>query len=432
MRKSRLSLGALALVLLLLVSACGSTGSSGGDGGGDGGGAAGSSGASPSPSGDTGGSTQAPAEPIKIGVITSVTGPLAGYADQEIKGFRLGIEYATGGTNEVLGRPIEIIIEDDTGSPDVGKQKAIKLLEQDGVHILQGSASTPVALAVAEQAKLYEVVFMVDPAAGDQLTTTDFNPYIFRTGGNTTQDALTGAKAVVENLGRTIVHLAPDNAFGTSSQDAWNPLFEQNGGTILRNINAPLDAKDFATYLQQVIELEPDVLMVTWSGGNALKLFQQIGELGLFDKMKVTTGVGDRASLIGMGDAAVGMTGVVRYFYTIPDNPVNDWLVKEHTERYGEPPDLFTAGGMAAGIAIVEGIKKAGSADAKDLIPALEGMSFEGPKGTYTFRPEDHQALQPMYFVELVKDPDHDYPIPRLITEVSPEDSAPPVNVPGR
>lgn len=441
MRKSRFALGALALVLALLVSACGSTGSSGNGGGGGPGptSAAGSEGGSGSGqgggsdgSGGSGGGAQPPAEPIKIGVITSVTGPLAGYADQEIKGLRLGLEYATGGTMEVLGRPIEVIVEDDTGSPDVGKQKAIKLLEQDGVHILQGSASTPVALAVAEQAKLYEVIYMIDPAAGDQLTTTDFNPYIFRTGGNTTQDALTGGKATVENLGRTIVHLAPDNAFGTSSQDAWNPIFEQYGGTVIRNINAPLDAKDFATYLQQVIELNPEVLMVTWSGGNALKLFQQIGELGLFDRMKVTTSIGDRASLIGMGDAAVGMNGVIRYFYTLPDNPVNDWMVREHIARHGEPPDLFTAGGMAAGIAIVEGIKKAGSTDARDLIPALEGMSFEGPKGTYTFRPEDHQALQPMYFVELVKDPDHDYPIPKLIAELSPEETAPPVNVPGR
>ena len=371
----------------------------------------------------------ASAEPIKVGVVTSVTGALAGYADQEIKGLKLGIEYATDGTNQVLGRPIEIIVEDDTGSPDVGKQKAIKLLEQDQVHILQGSASTPVALAIAELAKQYEVIFMVDPAAGDQVTTTNFNKYIFRTGGNTSQDALTGGKATVETLGKKIVHLAPDNAFGTSSQDAWNPIFEANGGEIIKNINVPIDAKDFATYLQQVIDLQPEVLMVTWSGGNALKLFQQIGELGLYDHMKVTTGVGDRAGLIGLGDTAIGMSGMVRYFYTLPKTPVNDWLVKEHQAAHNEPPDLFTAGGMAAGIAMVEGIKKAGSTDAAKLIPALEGMSFEGPKGTYTFRKEDHQALQPMYFVELVKDPNHSYPIPKLLKEVSAEESAPPVNV---
>lgn len=420
MRKHRFALTALALVLLMLVSACSKATTE-------------TPNQTPAAASSSGETTQpepaAPAEPIKIGVVTSVTGPLAGYADQELKGLELGIEYATGGTKEVLGRPIQLIVEDDTGSPDVGKQKAVKLLEQDKVHLLQGSASTPVALVIAELAKQYEVIYMVDPAAGDQLTTTNFNEYIFRTGGNTSQDALTGGKATVETLGKKIVHLAPDNAFGKSSQDAWNPIFEANGGEIIRNINVPLDAKDFATYLQQVLDLKPEVLMITWSGGNALKLFQQIGELGLYDHMKVTTGVGDRAGLIGLGDTAVGMSGMVRYFYTLPNNPVNDWLVKEHLARHNEPPDLFTAGGMAAGIAIVEGIKKAGSTDADKLIAALEGMSFEGPKGTYTFRPEDHQALQPMYFVELVKDSNHDYPIPKLIKEVSAEESAPPVNV---
>lgn len=424
MRKQRFSLTALALMLALLVSACSKPSAE----------TPNPTPAAPAPSTSTGGETKAPepaasAEPIKIGVVTSVTGPLAGYADQEIKGLKLGIQYATQGTNEVLGRKIELIVEDDTGNPDVGKQKAIKLLEQDKVHLIQGTASTPVALVLTELAKQYEVVFMVDPAAGDQVTTTNFNEYVFRTGGNTSQDALTGGKATVETLGKKIVHLAPDNAFGKSSQDAWNPIFEANGGEIIKNINVPIDAKDFATYLQQVIDLKPEVLMITWSGGNALKLFQQIGELGLYDHMKVTTGVGDRAGLIGLGDTAIGMSGMVRYFYTLPKTPVNDWLVKEHQAAHNEPPDLFTAGGMAAGIAMVEGIKKAGSTDAAKLIPALEGMSFEGPKGTYTFRKEDHQALQPMYFVELVKDPNHSYPIPKLLKEVSAEESAPPVNV---
>lgn len=410
MRSIRFQAVILTLILALLTTACSSGGGSrsAGEGGGGGGTAA---------------------EPIKIGVVTSVTGPLAGYADQEIKGLKLGIQYATGGTNEVLGRPIEIIIEDDTGSPDVGKQKAVKLLEQDKVHILQGSASTPVALQIASLAEQYEVLYMVDPAAGDQLTTTDFNKYIFRTAGINSQDALAGGKAAIEKPGDRVVHLAPDNAFGTSAQDAWNPAFEEAGGVVVRNINVPLDAKDFATYLQQVRDLDPDVLMVTWSGGNALKLFQQIGEMGLFDQMRVTTSIGDRASLQGLGDAAVGLRGVVRYFYTLPKTPVNDWLVAEHQKLYGEPPDLFTAGGMAAGIAIVEGIKKAGSTDAGKLIEALEGMSFEGPKGTYTFRKEDHQALQPMYYVEIVKDGEHDYPVPRLINELSPEETAPPVRV---
>ncbi len=409
MRLHRVSLVALAMVVVLLAGACNqsTTGISSGSGQQNGG----------------------AAKPIKIGVVTSVTGLLAGYADQEIKGLRLGIDFATGGTKKVLGRPIEIIVEDDTGSPDVGKQKTVKLLDQDKADILQGSALTPVALQVAELAKQYGVIFMVDPAAGDQLTTTNFNKYVFRTGGNTSQDALTGGKATVETLGKRIVHLAPDNAFGKSAQQSWDPVFKASGGEVIKDINIPLEAKDFATYLQQVVDLKPDVLMVTWAGGSALKLFQQINELGLYRKMKVTTSIGDRASLQGLGDAAVGLRGVVRYFYTIPKNKTNDWLVAEHQKRYGAPPDIFTAGGMASGIAIVKAIEKAGSTDAQKLITVLEGLSFDGPKGRYIFRKEDHQALQPMYFVEISKDPNYTYPIPKLIKEYTPEETAPPVQV---
>ena len=367
---------------------------------------------------------------IKIGVVTSVTGALAGYADQEIKGLKLGIAYATNGTNKVLGRDIKLVIEDDTGDPAVGKQKATKLLEQDKVDILQGTAATPVALQVAEVAKQYQVIFMVDPAAGDQLTTTNFNKYIFRTGCNTSQDALTGG-AGAASLGKTFVHLAPDNAFGASSQAAWDAVFKAFGATLLKDVKVPLEAKDFAVYIQQVIQLKPDFLMITWSGASALKLFQQLNELGVYQKMKVTTGVGDRAGLMGLGEGAVGVKGMVKYFHTLPKNKVNDYLVAEHKKLYnGDPPDLFTAGGMAAGIAIVKGIEKAGSTKADKMIPALEGMSFDGPKGTYTFRKEDHQALQPMYFVEIVKDPAFTYPIPKLIKEYSATETAPPVNVP--
>lgn len=433
MKRSRLFHAVMATALSVLLVACGGAPakeSSAPAGGGQ-------SQATPTPAAggqqssgqQSSGQSQQSSEPIKIGVVTSVTGALAGYADQEIKGFKLGIEYATGGSNQVLGRPIEIIIEDDTGSPDVGRQKAIKLLEQDEVHILQGTASTAVALQVAEVAKQYGVIFMVDPAAGDQITTTNFNKYIFRTGGNTSQDALTGGKATVETLGKRIVHLAPDYAFGHSAQEAWNPIFEAAGGQVIKNVNIPLDTKDFAPYLQQVLDLNPEVLMVTWAGGGALKLFQQINQMGLPKKMAITTSIGDRAALKGAGDDAVGFKGVVRYFYTLPQNPVNDWLVKTHQERFGEPPDIFTAGGMAAGIAVVKGIEKAGGTDADKLIAALEGMSFDGPKGRYTFRPEDHQALQPMYFVELVKDGKHDYPVPKLLKEFAPEETAPPVQV---
>jgi branched-chain amino acid transport system substrate-binding protein len=122
------------------------------------------------------------------------------------------------------------------------------------------------------------------------------------------------------------------------------------------------------------------------------------------------------------------VVGIIKYSYLLPHSPINDWLTRKHTERYDEKPDLFTGGGAAAGIALVEGLKRTqGNPDAEALIPVLEGMSFEGPKGTYTFRREDHQALQPMYIVELAQDPEQPWTIPQLIREIPAEDCAPPV-----
>ena len=76
---------------------------------------------------------------------------------------------------------------------------------------------------------------------------------------------------------------------------------------------------------------------------------------------------------------------------------MNDWLKAEHQKRFNAPPDFFVAGGFAAASAVVTALQKAGSTDTEKLIAAMEGMSFDTPKGTMTFRKEDHQALQDMY-----------------------------------
>src|SRR5690606_29303011 len=111
------------------------------------------------------------------------------------------------------------------------------------------------------------------------------------------------------------------------------------------------------------------------------------------------------------------------YYYEIPKNPVNDWLVKEHQKRFNSPPDFFTAGGMAAAMAVVEALKKTnGDTKTENLIKTMEGMSFDTPKGKMTFRKEDHQAMQSMYHFRIKVDPDVAWGIPELVKEIKPED----------
>ena len=368
--------------------------------------------------------------PIRIGVVTDLSKNLKYYGEMEVSGLKAGIDYATGGTFTVAGRPIEILPpKDDEGNPEKGAQLARELIEKDGADILQCCASSSVALAVIEVARQFQKIIMIDPAASPAITGTNFNKYVFRTGRNTNQDAATAGPYLVQNVAKEFVQIAPDNDFGKGSAASWRSTIEKAGGTWpCDDVLIPPDTTDFTPYLQKVLDCPAKVLFVTWAGASFVPLFKQMQEQGIFEEKTVTTGFGDNASLPQVYQNAIGSVGMIAYHYTLPKNKVNDWLIAYYKQNYNRPPDLFDAGGAAAGIAIVEALKKTGGDPSADkLIPMLEGMSFEGPKGIYTFRKEDHQALQPMYMVKLTNITDPDKKFFELVKEVSAEESAPPI-----
>lgn len=362
---------------------------------------------------------------IKIGVLASLTGALESYGKQTQRGFELGIDYATGGTMEVNGKKIEVVYEDTETKPEVAVQKATKLLEDDKVDFLVGSSSSGDTLAVLPLAEEYEKIMVVEPAVADSITGAEFNEYIFRTGRNSSQDAYAAAAAIA-GKGVKIATFAPDYSFGWDGVNAFKSAAEKLGAEIVLEEYADPAATDFTSNLQKVIDAKPDYLFVVWAGANSP--WNQIADLKIQEKgIKISTGAPDIIALKFM-NPLIGMEGFSVYYHTLPQNDVNKWLVEEHQKRFNEVPDLFTPGGMTAAISIVEALKKSeGDADAKKLIGIMEGMSFETPKGTMTFREEDHQALQSMYSIRLEKQEGVDYPVPVLIRELSPEETAPPV-----
>jgi branched-chain amino acid transport system substrate-binding protein len=363
---------------------------------------------------------------IKIGVLASETGALESYGKQTVRGFELGIEYATDGTNEVAGKKIEVIIEDTETDPEVARQKALKLLEDDDVDFLVGSSSSGDTLAVTPLAEEYETIMIVEPAAADSITGSEYNDYIFRTARNSSQDAVAAAAAIAGE-GVKIATLAPDYSFGHDGVSAFVAAAEELGAEIVHQEFADQAATDFTANIQKIIEAEPEYLFVVWAGANSP--WNQIADMNLQDRgIKISTGAPDIPALATM-NALIGMEGFSVYYHTLPDNEINDWLVKEHTERFdGEVPDLFTPGGMSAAIAIVEALKNTdGDAEAAKLIETMEGMSFDTPKGTMTFRPEDHQALQELYAITLEEQEGVEYPVPVLNRVLTPEETAPPI-----
>jgi branched-chain amino acid transport system substrate-binding protein len=378
-------------------------------------------------------------EDLVVGLMTDKSGALAIYGPSQTQGFYLGLEYATNGTMEVAGRKIVVIEKDNGSDPETGAAQARELIEAEGAEVIVGNISSGVALAIMPIVEENDVIFIAEPAAAPQITADNFSPNTFRTSRTSYQDALVMGNGLLD-MGQTFVQIAPDYAFGIGSACSFYPVVKAGGGEFVINdteegcgtIFAPIDTTDFTPYINQILETEADVLIVTWAGAGFAPMFQQMSQLGVFDEMVIGTGVGDNQTLAAGYADAVGSVGIQVYHYTLPDNEINNWLVDRHIEEYGTPPDLWASGGMMAAIMLVEGMMATeGDASADALISVYEdNFSFEGPKGTVTIRPYDHVALQSLYFVRITNVDDPDLKFVELIKEFSPEESAPPCQLP--
>ncbi len=363
-------------------------------------------------------------ETLKIGVLTDLFAVL--------NGLTLGFEYATDGTMEIDGRPIELIVRDYANNAELAATQARELIEVEGVEILVGAPSSGVTLGLIDIAAEYGVILMAGPAADPRITGELFKPTTFRACRNSYQEAFDIASWALENVGSNYIQLAPDYAFGYDSVAAFDYAFGEKGATFVADaIYAPPDTTEFTPYLQQVIDSGADSVIITWASASAITLFQQAAELGLGvdpDKPVIITGSNSNDIVKAFSDPAqIGNIGPIVYHYTLPNTPINDWLVEQYKTEYSDVPDLFTECGFATAQALFAGVTDAGGSTLpEDLIPALEGLQWEGPKGTYTMRAEDHQALMPMYVVKLVNLDDPDQKYYELVAEVSAEDSAPP------
>lgn len=363
--------------------------------------------------------THATAE-IRIAHVYGKTGALEAYAAQSHTGFMMGLEYATSGTMQVLGEDITVIEKDTQLKPDIGRAMLEEAYGDDDAVLAVGPVSSGVALAMLPVAMDYERILLVEPAVADSITGENWNRYIFRTGRNSSQDAVSNAVAL-GGEGVVVATLAQDYAFGRDGVAAFREALEDTGATLSHEEYVATDTTDFTAAAERIFNALKDEegekkLFIIWAGGG-----NPMGKINAMEPerfgIEIATGGNILAALIAYKELP-GMEGATYYYYDIPKNPVNDWLVAEHMDRFGTPPDFFTAGGMAAGIAVVEALENAGSTDTEDLIAAMEGMEWETPKGMMRFRPEDHQALQSMYHFRMKADPEVEWGIPELVREL--------------
>jgi len=360
--------------------------------------------------------------PVNVGLVYSKTGFLASYGAQYAEGFAIGLDYATHGTGMAGGHKIVVTERDDAGDPAKAVATAKELIGQ-GYKIIAGSTASGVALQLAPVAKENNVLFISGAAAADAVTGNNRNT--FRSGRQTYQDVLTAGTIVGNNLrGKKVVVYAQDSAFGQANLGAVRTVLGGAGADVT-GVMAPLSANDFAPFSQKIKDAKPDLLFPAWAGATAPAMWKGLDDSGVFASTRVVSGLDQRSSYETLGTAATKISFLSHYFYEAPKTKANDFLVAA-LKKQNKVPDLFDPDGFVGAEMVVRAIEKADGEDVGKMISALEGWTFEAPKGKQTIRAADHAMLQPMFVAKLQGSGSNI--APQLVRTVPLEAVSPPVH----
>ena len=291
------------------------------------------------------------ASSYKIGFIYPRTGALGAYGAEEIQGFKLGLQYATKGTNKVNGKTLDITYVDDKGDAATGVTAAKDLIGQ-GTKILMGTGSSGVAVQIAPLAAQNQVLYISGPAAADAIT--GINKYTFRAGRQTIQDVLAAKSYLGKATGKKVVVFDQDSVFGHGNYAAVKAFFS---GHNVTEISVPLTATDFTPFAQQAKNANPDLLFIAWAGTTGGAMFKTLDQQGVYNGTQVVTGLAERATWAAFGDPATKINFLSHYVYTAPKNKVNDWLTAQLRKR-NQVPDLFTPDGFVQAQMLVHALRE--------------------------------------------------------------------------
>lgn len=337
----------------------------------------------------------------------ATSGPLEPFSQQQLNGLRLGLEYATNGTNTVNGVRIVIKERNDQGRPDIARAQVEAAFAEDDANIALGPISSPAALAALSVAEEYERI-LIPTGVADAVTGSAWNPYIFRIGRNSTQDAIASGLAI--GKGACVATIGEETAFGRDGVAAFAEAVEANGSRVVHQEYSPTTTTDHSATIENLFASLRDrtdcpggkYIFPYWANGATSPMPRIVDAQPERFGIQLTGGGHILPVLVSYANYP-GMEGAVYYFFELPDNEINDWFVAEHLKRHNTPPDFFTAQGMNEGIALAAMLERSGGkTDTDSLIAALRGLEFEGPKGAVRIRPEDHQALQSMYHYKIV------------------------------
>ena len=342
--------------------------------------------------------------PIRLGNLNTFTGGLAYSGEAHWNATNM---YFDSVNWTVAGRKIEIIKEDDQFNPQIGLQKAKKLIESDKVDLLFGVQASNVALAVLNYMKQQKAFYVVTGAGTDTIT-WDRYPYLFRTSISTYQLSVPMANYIYDNLGKQVVTTSSDYAGGHDVINQFKGPYVARGGSVVKEIWPPLGTTDFSPYLTDIKSINPPVTYDFMPGADAVRFVQQYSEFGLKEKMPLTgfTMI-DSQSTSALGKAAVGVISALTFVDTL-DNPEAKKFTADYRAKYKGSPDLFADYAYVGAQVIAEALQAVdGDTSNKDkLAEAMAKVSFKAPRGAFKFDPATHNPIQDIYIAQVIESGD--------------------------
>ncbi|HEX7404303.1 MAG TPA: ABC transporter substrate-binding protein [Candidatus Nanopelagicaceae bacterium] len=349
------------------------------------------------------------ASDIKIGVITSTSGPLKSYGVAYNDALDWGLNYYTHGTMKVAGAKLVLTKKDDAADP-AAATAFFKEMVGNGTKIIVGTASSGVALTLAPLAQQNKVLYISGPAKNDAVTSAT-NKYVFRSGNTSLQDfaPLSGIKPI---SGKRVILFVEDNAFGAGNIAAAK-LFLTGKGALFTDVKVATTATDFTPYAKKAADANGDYIFIAWANAlTAGAMFTALKQQGVFAKTRPITGLAGTGTYDIYGTIFDGAKAVLTnsYFPGVVKNETAVALAAAYAKT-GTTQDLFTSDGVNAARMIIRALSKNTGVNVDKAISNLEGFTFSGLKGIMTVRASDHVLVQPMFIVKLVKNGAHYDPV---------------------
>jgi branched-chain amino acid transport system substrate-binding protein len=344
---------------------------------------------------------------IKIGNIDPLTGNYAAEGESQIRGAKMAMAEinAKGG---MMGRKVELVVEDNASNAGLSAQKAHKLIDQDKVAMLMGTVSSASALSVTQVAHSAGMIFMVTGGHTDPITGSQCHWSTFRICTTTYMLAAGLASTLYKKFGGKWYFLTPDYAFGHTLQESYQAILKKLGGTDLGFSLSPLGTSDFSSYLIKAASTNPDVLINLTDGQDRINSLKQAAQFGLFKKFAIGGGLSELEVLQALPPEARTGWATLEWYWDQPNTPhVKEWVASYRTQYPDNSyPSARTWFGYAAMHSLGLAVARAKSLDAVKVARALEGMELPPqvklqPNKVY-FRAGDHQLMSSEFPGEVI------------------------------